>query len=188
MRILGINFSYRKNGNCANCIQFCLNRLERINHETQSINISDLNISPCCDSNYSCFENKCPKDDGINDIVSECIKADKIIIALPTYRGHLPSSYFTFSERLEGISKANIDLDAILFKKANLIVIGNISAGGDMALHEALSEFVNKPFGIETLLLSSREYDKKSIHGDLIEDELVKQRLEKFTEDIFKRL
>lgn len=116
------------------------------------------------------------------------MKADKIIFALPTYRGHLPSSYFTFSERLEGVSNDSIDLDDVLFKKVNLIVIGNLSAGGDMALHEALFEFTNKPFRTETLLLSSREYDKKSIHGDLINDNLVKQRLQKFIQNILKRI
>ena len=186
MRILAINFSSRKNGNCANCIELCLNELGNNGYETEKIDIIDFNISPCCNCDYLCFEKKCPKEDGINEIINKCKNADKIIFALPTFRGHLPALYFAFSERLQGIYMDNIDLDDILFKKVNLIIIGNLSSGGDMALHEALYEYANKPFCPETLLLSSREYDRKSIHGDLIDDNLVKQRLKKFTNDIFK--
>lgn len=184
MKVLGINFSYRKSGNCANCIKFCLGKLEESNVETEKIDIFDFNLSPCSDCDYLCFRGKCPKEDGIHEIISKCKKADKIIFALPTFRGHLPSSYFIFSERLQGIFRENIDLDDVLFRKVNLIVIGNLTAGGDMALHEALSEFTNKPFQTETLLLSSREYDKRSIQGDLTDDNLVKQRLEKFISSI----
>lgn len=180
MKVLGINFSYRKSGNCADCIEFCMDRLKENHNEVENIDISDFSLSPCCNCDYLCFRDKCPKEDGIHEIINKCKEADKIIFALPTFRGHLSSSYFIFSERLQGIFRENIDLDQVLFRKVNLIVIGNLSAGGDMALHEAFSEFTNKPFRTEALLLSSREYDKRSIDGDLIDDDLVKQRLERF--------
>ncbi|MDD4796325.1 MAG: hypothetical protein PHO66_00975 [Eubacteriales bacterium] len=118
---------------------------------------------------------------------SRCAAADQILLALPTYRGHLPAAYFAFSERLEGFAQQKINFDDVLFCKANVLLIGNISAGADRALHEILSDFMGKPFGPESILLSSREYGKKSIAGDLTQDDRVRERLQKFSKDVLKR-
>lgn len=69
-------------------------------------------------------------------------------------------------------------------KKVNLIIIGNLSSGGDMALHEALYSFVNRSFYPEAILLSSREYNKSSIEGDLIDSNDVKNKLNNFIHNI----
>ncbi|MEM2930566.1 MAG: hypothetical protein QW797_06900 [Thermoproteota archaeon] len=73
-------------------------------------------------------------------------------------------------------------------KKINFIIIGNLSAGGDMALHEALYNFANLSFWPETLLFQAREYWRSSIKGDLINDPEVRKRLDRFVEMILKKL
>lgn len=188
MKVLGIIFSYREKGNCANCIDYCLKEFKENKHETEIISIFDFDINPCSDCDYVCFYNsECPKEDGIDKIISKCIEADVIIFALPTYRGHLPSTYFIFSERLQGFFKGEESYEKDFLEKVNMIIIGNLSSGGDMALHEGLYAFINKPFYPETILLSSRDFNRKSIYGDLIEDDLVKRRLNKFIENILKK-
>ncbi|MFA6940502.1 MAG: flavodoxin family protein [Clostridiaceae bacterium] len=187
MKALGISFSSRQNGNCANCAKYCLEGFKNESYETEAINIYSYNISPCSDCDYICFRNKCPKQDDMDIIINRCIESDIIILALPTYRGHLPSSYFTFSERLQGYFKTDKSYEDDFLKKINIILIGNLSSGGDMALHEALYGFLNREFYPETILLSSRDYDRKSINGDLIDDDLVKGRLDKFIQKIIKR-
>ncbi|MDV3427983.1 MAG: flavodoxin family protein [Bacillota bacterium] len=187
MKILGISFSSRQNGNCEKFTEYCLEEFQNKNYETEAINLYNYNISPCRDCGYACFFSKCPKQDDMDKLISRCIKSDIIILSLPTYRGHLSSAYFTFSERLQGYFKTDKNYEDDFLKKINLIVTGNLSSGGDMALHEALYEFSNRTFYPETILFSSRDYDRKSINGDLIEDELVKGRLDKFIEKISKK-
>ena len=65
-------------------------------------------------------------------------------------------------------------------------IVGNLSAGGDMALHEALYSFANLGFWPEVLLFPSREYGKNSIKGDLIEVPEVKKRLDEFVKMLVK--
>lgn len=187
MRILGISFSYRQVGNCIDCAKYCIEAFKNKNYETEVINIFSYNISPCSNCDYICFFNKCPKQDDMDIVINKCIESDIIILSLPTYRGHLPSSYFTFSERLQGYFKIDKNYEDDFLKKINIILIGNLSSGGDMALHEALYEYSNRAFYPETILLSSRDYDRKSINGDLIQDDLVKVRLDKYIQKIIKK-
>lgn len=188
MKILGINFSSRKQGNCAGCLEYCLNEMKALGHEIETIDIFNYEIDGCGECNYHCFKSgTCCKEDDAHKLYQKCFEADKIIFAIPTFSGNLASSYFKFWERSQSFFKDNVQYEDTFLRKINLIIIGNISSGGDMALHEALYNFTNREFYPEVILLSSREYNSSSIQGNLIESDDVKNRLNNFTKKIKQR-
>ena len=188
MKCLGIIFSSRKQGNCAKSVKYCLDKINLHEYQVEMINIFDYEVQGCGDCSYHCFESGfCSKEDDILELYKKCFEADKIIFAIPTFCGHLASSYFKFWERSQAIFKDSLEYENEFLKKLNFIIIGNLSSGGDMALHEALYGFINRRFYSEAILLSSREYNKSSIKDNLIESDDVKKRLNSFIEKIINQ-
>lgn len=188
MKVLGIAFSAREEGNCLKCVRYCLDKFKEYGFETEIMNAFEFETKSCSHCNYECFaKEKCPIEDDVPEIYKKCGDADILIFAVPTYGGHLSSIYFAFAERSQGIFKS-LPKWKKLFKKINFIIIGNLSAGGDMALHEALYNFANLDFRPETLLFPAREYGRSSINGDLIEIPEVKKRLDRLVEMILKNV
>lgn len=188
MKIIGIGFSARKQGNCLKLLEYCLENFKERGFETEFLNAYDLKITPCSHCNYECFAHKeCSTKDDVSEVYKKCEAADIIIFAIPTYSGHLSSIYFAFTERAQPIFKSFQECAEKLLKKINFIIIGNLSSGGDMALHEALYSFANLDFWPETVLFSAREYGRNSIKGDLIEVPEVKKRLDRFVEMILEK-
>jgi len=183
MRALGISFSGRQRGNCDRCLAYSLKQL---GSDSAAVYIRKHPITPCGGCEYICFSGAlCPKKDPMDDIVDKCTQADVILWALPTYRGHLPSAYFAFSERLEGYVQRGVDIEKTILKKVHIILIGNATAGAKIARDEILADlgFYDPGF----VMLSSREYHRRSIDGDLIEAEPVKQKLDRFIQCILNR-
>lgn len=189
MKVLSIVFSAREEGNCLKCVEYCLDRFREYGFETEVMNAFELEIRSCSHCGYECFDNKkCPIEDSVLEIYKKCEDADILIFAIPTYGGHLSSIYFAFTERSQAIFKSFLECTERLYRKINFIIIGNLSAGGDMALHEALYSFANLDFWPETLLFPASEYGRSSIKGDLIEVPEVKKRLDRFVEMILKNV
>lgn len=156
--------------------------------ETEVINIYTYKIQSCGDCSYECFAGgNCSIEDDVLKLYSKCLEADKIIFAIPTYCGNLSSAYFRFWERSQAIFKDEMEYENKFLKKISFIIIGNLSSGGDMALHEALYSFTNRSFYPEAILLSSREYNKSSIKGDLIQSNEVKSRLDSFINKVMDK-
>ena len=189
MKVLGIVFSSRADGNCSNAIKYCLNKMKDRGYETEVLNIFEYDIQGCGSCNYYCFfSGECSKDDDIQQIYGKCFQADIIIFAIPTFWGHLTSQYFKFWERSQSLFKDEIEYEDTCLKKINFIIIGNLSSGGDMAVHEALYSFANRSFYPEVILLSSQEYNSSSIDGDLVRKRGVKDRLSNFVDRIIVKV
>jgi len=185
VKVLAVIFSARKEGNCSKLAAYCLDRFQEYGFEVEIMKASQLDIRSCNHCDYECFANKeCPIRDDVPNIYKKCEDADIVIFAIPTYGAHLSSMYFAFTERSQAIFKSFDHYTETFLKKINFIIVGNLSAGGDMALHEALYNFANLDFWPEVLLFSSREYRKNSIKGDLIEVPEVKKRLDEFVKMI----
>jgi len=188
LKALGIVFSSRDNGNCSNAIKYCLNKMKDKGYETEALNIFQYEIEGCGKCNYICFNSgECLKKDDIPKLYKKCFDADKIIFAIPTFCGHLTSQYFKFWERSQSLFKDEIEYENTFLKKINLIIVGNLSSGADMAVHEALYSFINRSFYPEVILLSSEEYNTSSIKGDLVKSSEVKERLNNFIERIVSK-
>ncbi len=187
MKALGMAFSARREGNCLRLTRYCLGEFERRGFETGVLNAYELQINPCSHCNYECFATgECPIRDDAETIYRKCESADVLIFAVPTYGGHLSSLYLAFSERVGVFFRRSAESAAKFMRKINLLIIGNLSAGGDMALHEALYDFMDLGFRPEALLFPAREYGRISIDGDLIEVPHVKERLKGFVDRILK--
>jgi len=151
--------------------------------------LTDHPIEGCGLCAYECFaQGSCIKHDQVSDLYDMCMSVDKIIFILPVYRGHPASSYFQFTERAEGYFRLDTERYENYRKKINLIVIGNITAGGESALKEVMNDFSDDEYRPSSLLLSSIEYGRRSIRGDLIEDSRVREKLENFTESILNQI
>lgn len=94
--------------------------------------------------------------------------------------GHLSGLYRAFSERMQCMNNRQTKSWMEILK--GFIVVGNLSAGGDMVLHEVLYDFAGGKNRPEALLLSAREYGRYSLKGDLLESDRVRDRLNRFVE------
>jgi len=194
MKALGIAFSARKRGNCLNCIDYVLAKLNEQASETEVINAYDSEIKPCSHCNYECFakelrdtKEECPIRDDVPKIYAKMKEADIIVLAVPTYGGKAASLYCAFTERTQGIIKSYEEFkNTILNKIIALIVIGNIPAGGDLAYHTVILDHKDCKYPLQSVLLQADEYEKGSIYGNLLEDEKVRDRLDNLVKSILK--
>jgi multimeric flavodoxin WrbA len=188
MKILGLVFSARNDGNSFRMLDYCIKKFKGHSYEIEIVNIHDLNINPCGNCNLECCKGlQCPIDDDIPGLFTKCLEADLLLFSLPTYCGHLPSTYFMFSERSQALISQNIDYEKEYLRKLNFIFIGNITSGADMSTREALYTFAGLDFYPETVLVSSRDYILKPINGDLVENNLVQQKLNAYVERLLKK-
>lgn len=181
MRLFSLAFSARQSGNCSKMLQYCLSQPPLKSMEQDPCNTFSLTISPCQRCNYECFlENGiCPlnSSDDVALLYHKWSQSDLALFAIPVYGGNLAAQYLAFYERGQAFFKDGQSYHDLL-RKTHFLIIGNLIAGGDMALHQALYPFANLGFWPETLILSSYEYGRKSISGDLIESAEVRSRLE----------
>jgi len=189
MRILGIAFSARKEGNCLSCIKYCLDKFGEKGYEIELLNVYDFEIKPCSRCQYECFNKNpsCPIDDDIPKIYKKLEEANIVLFGVPNYGGHISGLYRAFSERMQVLNAEQIERD-FLSKPKGFIIIGNLSAGGDMVLHEVMCDFHNLKIWPEAVLLSAREYGRNSLKGDLLESLDVTRRLDRLVEMLSKHV
>ena len=187
MKALGIAFSARKNGNCAKLLRYCLNNLKKREFDTELLEAYDFQITPCSHCNYECFSEECPIKDDIPLFYEKAMKADVLIFAVPTYGGHASGLYRAFCERGQAVFKSYEEWNNFA-RKLNFIVVGNLSSGGDMALHEVLYGTTASEYWPEAILISSNEYMKSSIKGDLIEEDEIRTQMSRFVERIIRKM
>jgi len=186
MKALGIAFSARKKGNCLNCIEHVLTKLNEQGFKTDVINIYDYEIKSCSHCSYECFAKKaegkseeCPVQDDASKIYGKMKDADIIVLAVPTYGGKPASLYCAFTERAQGIIKSYEEFkNTILNKIIALIVIGNIPAGGDLTYHTVILDHHDCEKPPSAVLLQAAEYNQSSISGTLVENEKIRDRLD----------
>jgi len=198
MKVAGLVFSARKTGNGFCCMKYCLDRLEEKDFKTVIVNAFDYEVKPCSHCNYECYaeeirgkREECPVKDDVLRMYNLIKDADVLLFAVPTYHGHVSGLYKAWTERLPripGVFKDFEDFGNDFLKRIwGFIVIGNLTAMGDMALHEVLADFYNtRP--PETILLQSREHGRVSLRGDLIDVPAVKERLDRFVDLLVKRI
>jgi len=194
LKIVGLVFSARKAGNGFKCMKYCLERMERKGFKTVLVNAYDYEIKPCSHCNYECYAKtirgraeQCPIEDDVPKLYRMMKATDYILMAMPTYGGRLPAIFKAFAERTSGLEHLFKDFEefqrSYLNKIRGVIVIGNLTAGGDMSLHEALADFYNieQP---EAILLQANVYGRSSVKGDLIEVKAVRETLDRFTDRV----
>jgi len=191
MKIFSLAFSARQSGNCSKVLQYCLSQPPLRQMEQDHCSAFDLTITPCQGCNYECFleSGSCPliDTDDVALLYRKWAQSDLTLCAIPVYSGNLAAQYFAFWERGQAFFKNSQSYHDLL-RKVHFLIIGNLSAGGDMALHQALYPYANLNFWPETLIFSSHEYGRKSISGDLIESAEVRGKLDAWVGRIATRI
>ncbi len=165
--ILGMNYSKRKSGNCRgtlevleSCIAF---------DELTIIDVPDFSIKSCCDYNYACFETgSCCVKDNFSSVLDMIREADKIIVTVPVYRGHLCSEYYKFHERICGVYRLDDNkLISDYLDKTTFVIFVNHGAGDEEAIIDLKRDI--EPYGgnSKIITIASRDFDESSIHGNL---------------------
>lgn len=175
MKIGLFNFSGRTSqGNCSKISNHIDLKLKEKDIITSRLDITTLNIQPCCRCNYECFASSCPVDDDLEKAYNFIIENEIVFFVLPVYSSAPPATYFAWRER----SQAFFVNDEIYEKYRNVpkayIVIGNVDAGGENAIR--IIEEGDDSRNIEFLLLQSHKYGLSSTSGKLIEvDEVIEE-------------
>lgn len=187
MRALGLIFSARKQGNCYDCVSYCLQQLEKREIETRIISLSEHKIQQCSNCKYECFSERisgtkesCPKKDDLPKIYKELEDANVVVFGIPTYVGHVPALYRAWEERSLGIYGFDKFYRILEGKIYGFIVIGSY-----FALNEALHRFHGMP-KVTWILLRSREYGLDPLKKGLMKVPDVKRRLDTFMATLMK--
>ena len=177
MKRLVINFSGRNNGNCENVAKVIQDMFQM--EEVEIINFNQLNITPCTNCNYECFDNKenCPyyKDD-IKELYKKILENDFIYFVIPNYCGYPNANFFIFNERSVCVfSKYRELLDIYLQKSKKFIVISSSNQENFKNILQYQTTMAP-----DILFLNSREFNQKSTDGKLMENEEAKNKLIQF--------
>lgn len=102
MKVVAINGSPRKGGNCAQMLEVLGGVLEKEGIEFEVCQ-PGAKVHPCM-ACYHCLNNttlRCVQaDDGVNEIIEKCIAADAIVLASPVYHGGIAGSMKCVMDRI----------------------------------------------------------------------------------------
>jgi multimeric flavodoxin WrbA len=194
-KVLGLVFSARKRGTCLDSVKYMLDKFAKKSFETEVVNAYDLEIKPCSHCGYECYarelkgkEEPCPVKDDVAMIYEKMRTANIVVMAVPTYGGNTSGLYRAFLERGHGIFKSESDYEQHVTRKIfGFIVIGNIPAGGDMTYHTVIYDFKDSKHPPSGILLQPREYGQVSLHGTLIKEKKVCDRLDNLVNQVLWR-
>ncbi|MCQ5128058.1 flavodoxin family protein [Butyricicoccus faecihominis] len=102
MKVVAINGSPRKGGNCAQCLEVMAQVFEREGIEFEVVQ-PGAKVHPCL-ACYHCLDNgtlRCiQNDDSVNEVIEKCIAADGIVLASPVYHGGIAGNMKCILDRL----------------------------------------------------------------------------------------
>lgn len=160
-----LNFSTRKDGNCAKIAQ-------HINvHGTQTSVCSyviDQRIGPCGGCDYECLRPNvnCPNvTDYQKEVMESVLSSDVTYLIVPNYCGFPCANFLAFNERSVGF----FNMDRAVIQKymdvrKRFIIVSNSE---NEVFRSAMEQQAKQPD--EVLYLKTSKYGKRSIAGDILE-------------------
>jgi len=97
MRVIGINGSPRKKGNTQALLKVAMES-SKID-DVKLIHLVDYEILPCNGCGTCWKTKKCPFDDDLEEVISELVSSDAIIIGSPAYYGTVSAQMKAFIDR-----------------------------------------------------------------------------------------
>ena len=177
IKVVILNFSSRKNGNCAEITDYIEHYYNRTNVCSFVI---DKNSMPACgECDYECLKPDMDcrvlnqQEKAVFDAVCE---SDLVYLVIPNYCGYPCANYFAFNERSVGY----FNMDESLMEKymsvpKRFIIVSN--SEGDNFKEAMRQQTSGTP---DILYLKSRKYHKSSIAGDLLTSNAAKADLQAF--------
>lgn len=153
MKVLILNGSPRKEGNCAVAINEMTSVFEKEGIETEVINLGNKNVRGCVACGACAKTGKCAFDDVVNKIAPKFEEADGLVVASPVYYASANATLIACLDRLFYSSH---------FEKTMKVGASVVCArrGGCSATFDEL----NKYFTISGMPVASSQY-WNSIHG-----------------------
>lgn len=168
-KVLAINGSPRINGNTTALINIVFQELNRLNVQTEMIQIGYRDFSGC-KACYSCRElknNACIfYHDEFNEVFAKCIEADAIILASPVYVGGMTSQLKAFIDRACIVNGAN---GHPLKRKLGASIVA-VRRNGALETFNSINNF----FTISQIMIVSSSYWNQGIGrnpGEVLADE-----------------
>ena len=169
-----VSFSGRKNGNCEQISRFVASLTDG-----KVFSFADFSIEPCGKCEYECFKERvsCPFIGDMEVNVLEAItQSDKACFVIPNYCDYPNANFFIFNERSQCFFQGRPDvLEAYLKVPKKVVVVSNT---GEENFRKAMEYQAEEE--TEFLFLAAKEFGKKSIDGDLMSSEAVRERIRKF--------
>ncbi|MEM2876370.1 MAG: flavodoxin family protein [Candidatus Bathyarchaeia archaeon] len=110
MKVLGVVFSPRKNGNTEILVQEALKGAEEMGADTELVATRELNINPC-DGCGSCQKSGvCRINDDMQKMYEKLLDADGIILGTPVYFWQMCAQAKTFIDRTYALTFPNLKL------------------------------------------------------------------------------
>ena len=159
-----LNFSSRKQGNCANIAHYMEVRSTETNIRSFVI---DQRISPCNGCNYECLMpgTKCPIISQYQEeVMGAVLQSDVVYLIVPNYCGFPCANFLAFNERSVGY----FNLDRTLMQRymdvrKRFIIVSNTE---NEVFQKAMQQQAKDTS--EVLYLKTSKYGKRSTAGDLM--------------------
>ena len=178
MRICIVSFSGRQGGNCARIareIESCLTGAE-----VALFDLSEQPLHPCGQCRAECFEDRraCPHIGDVEvPLLDAMTHSDTAYLVVPNHCDYPGSLYFAFNERsLCYFSGHEELLEQYAGVRKRFVVV----SGGETARFEEAFRQQTGDAAPEMLVLSPRGYGRRSIAGDLMDDERARQAVRAF--------
>ena len=132
MKILGLSFSPREQGNTELLLQEVLAGAQKQKAEVELYRIADKNIQPC-NACGACFESgECPIQDDMQELYRKLLEADGIIFGTPVYFYSITAQGKTVIDRTIALNQSGRRLE----NKVGAVVV----VGGSLGLADALKD------------------------------------------------
>lgn len=160
-----LNFSARKEGNCAKIAQYISV------HSTATTvckYVVDRRIGPCGDCDYECLRpNECCPNvtDYQKEVMNSVMNSDVTYLIVPNYCGFPCANYLAYNERSVGFF--NMDravMQQYMDARKRFIIVSNSESE---VFRRAMEQQAKQPD--EVLYLKSSKYAKRSIAGDILD-------------------
>jgi multimeric flavodoxin WrbA len=133
MKILGISFSPRKNGNTVAMLTAALNAAEAAGAEVELYSVAGKNIQPC-DGCWGCMKTgKCHIKDDVPELFDKMTTVDGIIFGTPVYFWGMTGQAKTLMDRTISLNQPGRNL--------NNKVCGVVASCGSLGMADALKDF-----------------------------------------------
>lgn len=173
-KITVIQFSTRKNGNCAAVLDHLCGY-----YAGETVFGYAVNMEPCGNCNYECLRKgeKCPNITQTQvEIMDSICSSDMVYFIVPNFCGYPCAGYFAFNERSVGY----FDMDSKLLQKymgvpKRFIIISNSES--NQFADAMQQQVIGEP---EIFYLKTGKYGCQSIAGDLMDSEEAKADLNRF--------
>jgi multimeric flavodoxin WrbA len=124
-KIILVNASPRKNGNCSRAMQIIQKNLK--NAEVEIFNLQEKKVNPCLACGYCKRQDtaKCVQKDDMSNLLERLDSCDALVVASPIYFGNVNGPAKTFVDRIYPFfnpSKENMTCATKFGKKCAVIV------------------------------------------------------------------